>query len=164
MPEAYWFSIRGDCKMSLCLTTMFTVPEFAKLLLVGKFVTFRRMGGTLRVQTSEDDIWNAFLDEFKLRLSGKNVAECTKSSIKNYDAFKKKKKAFAENGMEVLAIKPFYMLRIGNYKEGETKNAAGQLSLRLQPPDLNRNRKLRTAQRQLYLSVKECINSDNGFD
>ena len=65
MPEAYWFSIRGDCKMSLCPTTMFTVPEFAKLLLVGKFVTFRRMGGTLRVQTSEDDIWNAFLDEFK---------------------------------------------------------------------------------------------------
>ena len=167
MDEAFWFSVRGDCKMSLCLTTMFTVPEFARALIVGEFVTTRRVKGKLQVETSEIKIWNPFLDEYQLRQGGKNVAECTKTATKNYDAFKKKKTCAKDGEKEEEKPnkkKTFYMMRIGTYDEGETSTAAGQLSLRIDPPDLNRERKLRTAQRQLHLATKDLIKDGSTFD
>ena len=47
--KAYNFTIRGDCELGLCLTMMFTVEEYAALLLASKLVKVKRKcaGGTL---------------------------------------------------------------------------------------------------------------------
>jgi hypothetical protein len=37
--ERYWFLIRGDCHMSLCLLTMLSVKEYATLLILANLVT-----------------------------------------------------------------------------------------------------------------------------
>ena len=47
--EAYNFTIRGDCELGLCLTMMFTMEEYAALLLANKLVKVKekRAGDTL---------------------------------------------------------------------------------------------------------------------
>ena len=41
--ERYWFAIRGDCHMSLCMLSMLTVPEYATFLLKRKGGRFDRV-------------------------------------------------------------------------------------------------------------------------
>ena len=40
--EAYNFTVRGDCELGLCLTMMFTVEEYAALLLASKLVKVKK--------------------------------------------------------------------------------------------------------------------------
>ena len=37
--RAYWLTVRGDCELGLCMTSMLTVEEYSSVLLVSELVT-----------------------------------------------------------------------------------------------------------------------------
>ena len=85
--EAYNFTIWGDCELGLCLTIMFTVEEYAALLLASKVVKVKkkRAGGYI-VATSDTDIWNPLLERYYI-WGPDNTPEATIAKVK-VDAFK----------------------------------------------------------------------------
>jgi hypothetical protein len=64
----HWFTIQGDCHLSICLLTMLTVKEYACLLLVGDFITTWQVKGLTKVETSEIKIWRPFLKNLTRRM------------------------------------------------------------------------------------------------
>ena len=105
----HWFTIQGDCQLSLCLLTMLTVKEYACLLLVGGLITTRQVKGLTKVETSEIKIWRPFFEEFDL----KDVAELTITKVK-VGMFKKRRREQARIGE---LRRKIHLLRIGAYRE-----------------------------------------------
>ena len=44
--RAYWFTLRGDCEMGLCLLTMLSVEDYARALFLGDFVIVNKHSST----------------------------------------------------------------------------------------------------------------------
>ncbi|KAL7533094.1 hypothetical protein ACHAWF_006364 [Thalassiosira exigua] len=152
--EAYWFSIRGHCQLALSTIMMLTVQEFASLILMAELVVTKKWSGSLKVETSDRKYWTPFLEDYGLRFldGGSNIAEATKSQVL-IDAFKRRPAGVPNSKKK----KDMYLLRIGKYEKGVTTKASLQLRDCVPPPNLNRERKLRVAQRRLFLSVKPLI-------
>ena len=148
----HWFTIRGDCHLSLCLLTMLTVKEYACLLLVGGFISTRQVKGLTKVETSEIKIWRPFLDEFNL----KDMAKSTKSKVK-VGIFKKRRKQARIGELR----RNMNLLRIGAYREkGEVSIASKQLIHGIEPTHFHQLRKLRSEVRKCHLAIKPVINDD----
>ena len=58
--ERYWFAIRGDCHMSLCMLSMLTATFLASIELVS---LRKRKGGGFDVGTSVTDTWQPLLEQ-----------------------------------------------------------------------------------------------------
>ena len=54
--RAYWLTVRGDCELGLCMTSMLTVEEYSSVLLVSELITLSNNKGTggYDVKTSHD--------------------------------------------------------------------------------------------------------------
>ena len=128
LAEAHNFTIRGDCELGFCLTTMLTVEEYSAVLLTGQFVTLKARGDSFNVQTTHYHIWNEFLKDNELHGPG-NVAEATVSTVKKVEAFKRRKKG-AKIGE---TRRPIHTLRIGLEGDGEATIASRQLTLGIDP-------------------------------
>jgi len=145
----YWFTIRGDCELGLCLTSMLTIEEYAALLIVGQFVRVKKDSkSTSGFNVHSLSAWNQFLTENKMHNS---IAEATVSRV-NADVFKHRK-ARTKIGENMVSLD---LLRIGAYEEvGETRKASLQLTDGIDPPPTSA--KLRSIQRALHRRIKHVI-------
>ena len=141
--QAYWLTIRGDCELGLCMSSMLSVEEYAAVLFVTELVTVgvnKTKDSGYEAKTSHDRLWQTFFEENKLDRANLNLAEATKSQVK-VGAFKRK-----HEGTPIGESLPHLpLIRIGKYKVGEAIVASKQLTDGVAPPNFHRTRKLRAA-------------------
>ena len=154
--ERYWFAIRGDCHMSLCMLSMLTVTEYAIFLLSAELVSLRkRKGGGFDVGTSVTDTWQPLLEQSGLTHAGRNLAEATLTKMEVGGLKKKMRTCNAPQHKS--PRKGMHMIGIGRYEKGVTTNAAFQVRDEVALPEYQRHRKLRSAQRRFFRTVKPLL-------
>ena len=127
--EPYIFTIRGDCELGLCLTSMLSVAEYAALLIAGGFVRVKKdSNSTNRLTVESLDVWNNFLEDLEIR----DVAEATKIKVK-VAAFKHRN-AVTKIGDHRMELQ---VLRVGRCEEGESRTGKNAHDARPSTPLLN---------------------------
>ena len=147
--DPYWYTIRGDCELGLCLMSMLTPEEYAALLLTGGFVTVvkkKNNDGTDGLGVKSLSVWKDFFEDVGIG----DVAEDSIVKVK-VDAFKHRK-AGTKIGEERMRL---HVIRVGRYNKGETVDASHQLTDGINPPPSSA--KLRSAQRTLHRRIKDII-------
>jgi len=146
--KAWFYSLRGNCAMSINRLMGLSPRSFAALLLASDFVTIGRKGN---VQVKRDELTEKWLkndDIYGLGGDRHGCAEHTLSEVKlrniNPTAAEGKKK------------KDHHLIRIGHYKEeGEAIVASQAINNGATPPPLTH--RLRTIQRWLSLNIRNII-------
>ena len=153
--ERYWFSIRGECHMSLCTLMNLTASEYSKFLFFSELVTFKRSkSGGYQVMTSITDTWQPRIVQSNLHCSGRNLLEATLTKMEVGGLMKK-----TTNMPSSLTSrrKGMHMLGVGRYEAGVTTNAAFQVRDAIALPEYQRLRKIRSAQLSFYHSIKPLL-------
>ena len=91
--QAYWLTIRGDCVLGMCMSSMLTVKdEYAAVLFVTELVTISvntTKDSGYEAKTSYDCSQQTFFEANKLDRANLNLAEATRTQVK-VGAFKRK--------------------------------------------------------------------------
>ena len=160
--QTYWLTIRGDCELGLCMSSMLTVEEYSAVLFVAGLVTVSvntTKDSGYEAKTSHNRLWKTFLEANKLDRTNANLAEATRSQVK-VGAFKRKHKGTPIGNSK----QDLHLIRIGRYKDGEAIVASKQLTDGVAPPNFQRTRKLRAAQKRLLAEVSPIIQPIISFE
>lgn len=153
--ERYWFSIRGECHMSLCSLLYLTATEVAKFLLTAELANVKRTkmkNSGVSVQTSATDIWQPRLEASNLHHLGCNVAEATLTKMDIGGLMKK-----TSNQSMPSMRKGTHLLGVGRYERGVTTSAAFQVRGEVKLPEYQQSRNIRSSQRSFFRSTKKLL-------
>lgn len=142
--SAWYFSVRGNCRLSLNRVLGLSPRSFAALLLAADFVQVRTNG----VRVNKDNMEGNWLKREHYGLGGdrNGCAEMTKCEV-NLNKL---------NPGTTNKFSKLELFRIGNYEEeGETIKASIAINDGVDPPPLSH--RLRTLQRWLSLNIREVI-------
>ena len=67
--QAYWLTIRGNCELGLCMSSMLTVEEYAAVIFIAELVTVSvnsTKDSGYEAKTSHDRLWQTFFEANKL--------------------------------------------------------------------------------------------------